>query len=182
MQNSKIENIEVDLLLEAVFKRYGYDFRHYARASIQRRINHFINKSGFKTISDLTAKVMHDKILLSELVQDFSITVTEMFRDPDFYIAFKNKVLPFLKTFPFARIWHAGCATGEEVYSLAILLLEEGFYNRAKIIATDFNDNALEKAKAGIFSVENIKPIPKIMKHLKENRFYPIITSLNSIR
>ncbi len=152
-----IERIEIDLLLEAIHKRCGYDFRSYAQASIERRARQFLSNSGCATISDMIPKVMRDEQFLSGLVRYFSITVTEMFRDPFVYLAIRRNVVPLLRTYPHIKIWHAGCATGEEVYSLAILLKEEGLYDRATIYATDFNDSSLEKAKAGIYSIEAIK-------------------------
>ena len=157
MEKTKIEQIELDLLLEAIFRRYGYDFRQYSQASVRRRIQHHLVKTEFKTISNLMSQILYDEGLFQALFFDMSVTVTEMFRDPWFYLTLREKVIPFLKTFPFINIWQAGCATGEEVYSLAIILTEEGLYNRANIYATDFNDVALEKAKSRIYSLERIK-------------------------
>lgn len=159
MTKRETENIEIDLLLEAVFKRYGYDFRHYARASIDRRVRHFLVKSGCSTISEMIPRLLRDESFFGRMVRDFSITVTEMFRDPHVYASIRSNVVPFLKTFPFIKAWHAGCATGEEAYSLAIVLKEEGLYDRATIFATDFNDVALEKAKQGIYAIEKVKQI-----------------------
>jgi chemotaxis protein methyltransferase CheR len=152
-----IKQIEVDLLLEAIYQRYGYDFRQYSQASIKRRVLHHLAKTEFQTISDLIPKILHDEAVFTSLFLDLSVTVTEMFRDPWFYLALRKKVVPFLKTFPFINVWQAGCATGEEVYSLAILLKEEGLYDRARIYATDFNNVVLEKAKARIYPLERIK-------------------------
>jgi chemotaxis protein methyltransferase CheR len=157
MEKTEVEEIEIDLLLEALFRRYGYDFRRYAKASITRRIRHLLEKSGHRRISEMIPELLYDKSFLEKIVYDFSITVTEMFRDPGFYRAIREKVVPYLKTYPFIKIWHAGCATGEEVYSIAIVLKEEGLYDRATIFATDFNDAALTKGKEGIYSLENIK-------------------------
>lgn len=157
METVDVKQIEVSLLLEAIYQRYGYDFRQYSRASIQRRLLHHLSKTGFQTISDLIPGILHDETVFTSLVSDLSVTVTEMFRDPWFYLALRKKVIPFLKTFPFINIWHAGCATGEEVYSLAILLKEEGLYDRARVYATDFNDAVLERAKARIYPLERIK-------------------------
>ncbi len=152
-----IEQIEVNLLLEAIYQRYGYDFRQYSQASIKRRVRHHLAKTKNQTISDLIPKILHHEVAFNALFFDLSVTVTEMFRDPWFYLALREKVIPFLQTFPFINIWQAGCATGEEVYSLAILLKEEGLYNRARIYATDFNDIALKKAKTRIYPLERIK-------------------------
>lgn len=157
MRKNEIEKIEIDLFLEAMEKRYGYDFRNYARASINRRVRHLLDKTGCAGITEMTKKVLYEEHFFEEIVSDFSIQVTEMFRDPDFYIAVRETVIPFLKTYPFVKIWHAGCATGEEVYSLAIALKEEGLYDRATIFATDFNDFALDKAKEGVYPIEHIK-------------------------
>ena len=151
------EQIEVNLLLEAIYQRYGHDFRQYSQASIKRRVQHHLFKTKCQSISELIPEILHNEAAFKALFFDLSVTVTEMFRDPWFYLALRKKVIPFLRTFPFINIWQAGCATGEEVYSLAILLKEEGLYNRARIYATDFNDAALEKAKARIYPLERIK-------------------------
>jgi len=149
--------IEISLLLEAIYQKYGYDFREYSGAHIARRIANRMLLSGLKTITEMQSKALHDQLFASQLLQDLSITVTEMFRDTDFYIALREKVIPVLKTYSFIKIWHAGCSTGEEAYSMAILLKEEDLYERATIYATDFNQQALDKAKEGIFSNELIK-------------------------
>jgi chemotaxis protein methyltransferase CheR len=152
-----IKQIEVNLLLEAIYQRYGYDFRQYNQASIKRRVLHHLAKTEFLTISDLIPRILHDEEVFTSLFFDLSVTVTEMFRDPWFYLALREKVVPFLKTFPFINIWQAGCSTGEEVYSLAILLKEEELFDRSRIYATDFNDAVLEKAKTRIYPLERIK-------------------------
>jgi chemotaxis protein methyltransferase CheR len=157
MEQANIEQIELELLMEAIYQRYGYDFRQYSQASVKRRVLHHLAKTEFQTISELTSHILYEPPLFQSLLFDMSVTVTEMFRDPWFYATLREQVIPFLKTFPFINIWHAGCATGEEVYSLAILLKEEGLYRRAHIYATDFNDVALEKAKTRIYSLERIK-------------------------
>jgi chemotaxis protein methyltransferase CheR len=157
MEKTEIEDIELDLLLEAIFKRYGYDFRDYSRASMERRVKHAKMKMGCAEISDLTRMVLHEPDLFQEVLADFSITVTEMFRDPDVYKVIREKIVPYLATYPFIKVWHAGCATGEEVYSLAILLHEEDLLKRTTIYATDFNENALEVAREGIYPLEKIK-------------------------
>lgn len=154
---TEIENLELNLLLEAVYKCYGYDFRNYAKASLLRRVRTFRESKNLDTISDLIPRVIHDRDFFLEMVHKFSITVTEMFRDPTFYRNLVLKVFPFLETYPYIRIWHAGCATGEEVYSTAILLKEAGIYNKTTIFATDFNDSALEIAKKGIYPIQNMK-------------------------
>lgn len=149
--------IEISLLLEAIYQKYGYDFRQYSKAHIMRRINNRMNLGGLKTITEMQTRVLHDKVFASQLLQDLSITVTEMFRDPDFYSTLREKVISLLKTYSFIKIWHAGCSTGEEAYSMAIILKEEGIYDRAMIYATDFNQVALDRAKEGIFSSAMIK-------------------------
>ncbi len=151
------ENLEIELLLEAVYQRYGYDFRNYARGSITRRLRQHLPKANVTTISDLIPKIMHQESAFHNLAFELSIPVTEMFRDPSFYRGVREHVIPFLKTFPFINVWHAGCATGEEVYSMAILLQEEGLYERAQIYATDFNDEALQKAQERIYPLEKIQ-------------------------
>lgn len=144
-------------LLEAIYQKYGYDFRQYAEAHIKRRIMNRMAMSGLEDISQMQFKVLNDETFASQLLQDLSITVTEMFRDPDFYRSLRENVIPFLKTYPFIKIWHAGCSTGEEVYSVSILMQEEGLYDRTTIYATDFNQQALSQAKEGIFSNEMMK-------------------------
>ncbi len=148
---NELEDIEIELLLEGVYRYYGFDFRNYALASLKRRVWNVAKSENLTTISSLQDKVLHDKTCLERLLLGLSVNVTAMFRDPSFYIAFRNKVIPLLRTYPFIRIWHAGCSTGEEVYSIAILLFEEGLYHRCRIYATDMNEVVLSKAKAGIF-------------------------------
>ncbi|MBI2269412.1 MAG: protein-glutamate O-methyltransferase CheR [Bacteroidetes bacterium] len=152
-----ISEIELPLLLEAIYQKYGYDFRQYSEAHIKRRIMNRLALTPLVSISELQNKVLHDELFASRLLQDLSITVTEMFRDPDFYKSLREKVIPILKTYPFIKIWHAGCATGEEAYSMAIILKEENLYDRTTIYATDFNQHALNQAKEGVFSNEKIK-------------------------
>ena len=157
MKPAELEHVEIELLLEAIFRRYGYDFRSYARASIERRIRQFMVKAGCATIAEMIPKLLHDADFFSHLARYFSISVTELFRDPWAYQVIREKVIPLLKTWPHVKIWHAGCATGEEVYSLAIVLKEEGVYERATIYATDFNDEALERARKGIYALDKIQ-------------------------
>ena len=157
MQYKDTSDLEISLLLEAIYRKHGYDFRQYSQAHIRRRIMNRMAISGFADVSQMQSKVLNDEEFASELLQDLSITVTEMFRDPTFYRSLREKVIPILKTYPFIKIWHAGCATGEEAYSMAILLQEEGLYDRTTIYATDFNQLALNRAKEGIFSNKMIK-------------------------
>ena len=151
---TELQEIELDLLLEGIYRRYGYDFRDYARASLRRRILHSMSVAGIPHITDLLTRVLHDETAFDALVRAISITTTDMFRDPSFFAALREHVIPILKTYPFIKIWHAGCSTGAEVYSLAILLEEEGFYNRSQIYATDINGHALLEAKAGIYPLD----------------------------
>jgi chemotaxis protein methyltransferase CheR len=151
------EEIEVSLLLEGIYQRYGYDFRNYALASIRRRILNSVRAEELSTISGLQERVLHDAACMERLLAALTVHVTAMFRDPGFYRAFRNKVVRALETYPFVRIWHAGCSTGEEVYSLAILLSEEGIYNRCRIYATDLSEKVLQKARDGIFPLGPMK-------------------------
>jgi chemotaxis protein methyltransferase CheR len=157
MKQNEIEHIEVELVLEAIYRRYGYDFRSYARASIDRRVRGYLSRRGLTRISELIPLCLHDEGAFSELARHFSIAVTEMFRDPFVYRALREKVVPMLLTFPFVKVWHAGCATGEEVYSLAIVLEEAGLLDRTTLFGTDFNDEALERARQGIYPADRIQ-------------------------
>jgi chemotaxis protein methyltransferase CheR len=152
-----LERIEIELLLEGIFRHYGFDFRSYAYASIRRRLWKRIEAEGFSTVSELQASVLHQPPMMEKLLLDLSINVTAMFRDPNFYKAFRERVVPLLRTYPYIRIWHAGCATGEEVYSMAILLQEEGLYDRSRIYATDINEVVLARAKEGIFPLDRMQ-------------------------
>ncbi|MFX3673518.1 MAG: protein-glutamate O-methyltransferase CheR [Paenisporosarcina sp.] len=154
---TEIEKIEISLLLEGIFQRYGYDFRNYAYSSIKRRIQHRLEIDKLESISQLQHNVLYDPLFMRKLLGDFSINVTEMFRDPEFYLSFRKHVVPLLHSLPFIRIWHAGCSTGEEAYSMAILLHEEGLYKKSKIYATDMNSDVIEKAKKGVFSFDKMK-------------------------
>ncbi len=153
----EIEEIETDNLLEAIYRKYGYDFRNYGKAHIKRRISHRLATSGLDSISVMQHVVLRDESFFETLLRDLSINVTEMFRDPDFYAAVRKDVIPVLKTYPFIKIWHAGCSTGEEVYSMAILLQEEGLLDRVQVYATDFNQVVLQTAREGIYSIDRIK-------------------------
>ena len=153
----ELERIEIELLLEGIYRHYGFDFRAYAYASIRRRLWKRIEGEGLSTVSALQARVLHEPQLMERLLLDLSINVTAMFRDPTFYRAFRENVVPLLRTYPFIRFWHAGCATGEEVYSMAILLQEEGLYERCRLYATDINEVVLKKAKEGIFPLDRMQ-------------------------
>jgi chemotaxis protein methyltransferase CheR len=155
--DSKLEDIEIELLLEAIYRYYHVDFRNYSRVSVKRRIWHMIHLEGLPNISALQEKILHNRDYMERFLHNLSITVTSMFRDPSFYLALRNKVIPTLRTYPFIRIWHAGCSTGEEVYSMAILLQEEGIYHRCRLYATDINERVLQHGKAGIFTLTNMQ-------------------------
>ncbi len=157
MNTNELEKLELDLLLDALNKRYGYDFRSYSKASIMRRVNQFIANKSYNSIAYVIPEILHNQDLLSDFVQYLSIPVTEMFRDPFVYAGLRRIVIPELRSYPHIKIWIAGCATGEEVYSIAILLKEEGLYEKTKIYGTDFNDTALEKAKNGIYHLRDMK-------------------------
>jgi chemotaxis protein methyltransferase CheR len=152
-----LERIEIELLLEGIFRHYGFDFRAYAYASIRRRLWKRIEEERLPNVSALQERVLHEPALMEKLLLDLSINVTAMFRDPSFYVMFREHVVPLLRTYPFIRIWHAGCSTGEEVYSMAMLLREEGLYDRSRIYATDINEVVLQRAKAGIFPLERMQ-------------------------
>jgi chemotaxis protein methyltransferase CheR len=151
------EALELQLLLEGVYRQYGFDFREYAPASLKRRVWRRVQAEHAGTIAGLLERVLHDPDVMERLLLDLSINVTSMFRDPTFYNAFRVKVVPFLKTYPFTRIWIAGCSTGEEVYSLAILLHEEAVYDRTRIYATDINEAVLARAREGVFPLDKMQ-------------------------
>jgi chemotaxis protein methyltransferase CheR len=157
MNEIDISKIELNLLLEAVYLRYGYDFRNYYKASIKRRVKLFLANHSMTYIADAIGPILHDRNLFEQFLYGLSVTVTEMFRDPHVYKTIREKVVEKLKTWPFIKIWVAGCATGEEVYSLAILLKEEGLYDKCQIYATDINTRSLEIAKEGIYPASKIK-------------------------
>jgi len=151
------ENIEIALLLEAIHLKYGYDFRGYSKSSLKRRIKRRLSLSDLKSICEMQHKLLYEKDFFETILLDFSINVTEMFRDPSFYRTIRKVIIPELKRLPFIRIWHAGCSTGEEVYSMAILLKEEGIYKKTRIYATDFNEQVIKKAKEGIYPIDRMK-------------------------
>jgi len=156
-KSTEIEKIEISLLLEGIFQRYGYDFRNYAYSSIKRRIQHRLEIDKLESITQLQHNVLYDPLFMKKLLSDFSINVTEMFRNPEFYLSFRKHVVPLLHSLPSIRIWHAGCSSGEEAYSMAILLHEEGLYKKSEIYATDMNSDVIEKAKKGVFSFDKMK-------------------------
>ncbi len=151
------DEIELELLLEAIHRRYGFDFRDYAVASLRRRLARRAAAEDVETLSELQGLLLRDPACMERLLRDLSVNVTAMFRDPSFYRAFREHVVPQLHTYPFTRIWCAGCSTGEEVYSLAILLHEEGLLERTRIYATDINEYSVEAARSGIFPLERMR-------------------------
>ncbi|WP_165188980.1 CheR family methyltransferase [Caulobacter soli] len=155
--SEKIEDLEIQLLLEALFQRYHYDFRHYARASIKRRLIQARDQLGFASISALQDRVLHDPAMLPRLLDYLTVQVSEMFRDPTYFRALREKVLPHLRTYPSLKVWIAGSSAGEELYSLAILFREEGLYDRTLFYATDINPEALRAAEAGAYPIDRIR-------------------------
>jgi chemotaxis protein methyltransferase CheR len=154
---SELERLEMDLLLVAIYRHHGFDFRAYAPASLHRRIRGHMESAGVSTISRLTELVLHQPTAMQRLLHDLSVNVTAMFRDPAFFLEFRRTVVPLLRTYPTVRIWHAGCSTGEEVYAMAILLEEEGLYERCRIYATDMDSTVLDHARQGIFPLSRMK-------------------------
>jgi chemotaxis protein methyltransferase CheR len=153
----ELEDLELGLLTEAVFRRYGLDFRNYAAASLRRRVRLAMAEEGVQTLTGLTDKLLHDPPAMERLLLRLSINVTAMFRDPGFWQALRAQIVPHLRSYPFVRIWHAGCSTGEEVYAMAVLLTEEGLYDRCRIYATDMNELALARARDGIVALDQMQ-------------------------
>jgi chemotaxis protein methyltransferase CheR len=151
------ERTEIALLLEGVYQHYGFDFRQYARASLRRRLWRRVGAENLRTISGLQELVLHDPAAMERLLVDLSINVTSMFRDPGFFAAFRSQVVPALRTYPFIRVWNAGCSTGEETYSLAIMLREVGLYDRSRIYATDINEAVVQAASEGIYPLAKMQ-------------------------
>lgn len=153
----EVEDIEIQLLLEALFQRYHYDFRHYARASIKRRLLQARTHFGLPSLTALQERVLHDPEMLPQLLGFLTVQVSEMFRDPAYFRALREQVLPHLRTYPSLKVWIAGCSAGEEVYSLAVLFREEGLFDRTMFYATDINPDALRAAEAGVYSLDRIR-------------------------
>lgn len=151
------ERLEIQLLLEAIYLKYGYDFRSYAFTHTKRRLEHRRSLEDFQSFSDMQHRVIYDEAFFNTLLLDLSINVTEMFRDPWFYKRVREVVFPHLKTYPFAKVWHAGCSAGQEVYSMCILLEEEKMEDRVQVYATDFNELILQKAKDGIYPMDLVR-------------------------
>jgi len=149
-----LEDLEIDLLLEAVYRHYGYDFRGYARSSLRRRLQSIMQAEKVATISALLDRILHERSAWERFLPGVSVNVSAIFRDPEFFLAFRRVAIPVLRTYPFIRIWQAGASFGEEAHSLAIILQEEGLYQRSLIYATDINDAALRTAREGIYSAD----------------------------
>jgi chemotaxis protein methyltransferase CheR len=148
--------IELELLLEAVYSKYQHDFRHYAHASLRRRVQQAMERFGVETVSQLQDRLLRDPAAFSAMLQYFTVQVSEMFRDPGYFLALREKVVPMLATYPFVKIWVAGCSTGEEAWSFAIMLEEAGLLSRSLIYATDINTEALAIAQAGIYALDRV--------------------------
>jgi len=151
-----LDDLEIALFLEGLYRRYHYDFRSYSMASLKRRIKQARERFKCKSISGLQELALHDPSIFPQLLSYLTVQVSEFFRDPSYFRALREVVIPHLKTYPFIKIWVAGCSTGEEVYSFAIMLREEGFEGRAMIYGTDINTESLRKAEAGIYSIERV--------------------------
>lgn len=152
-----MEKTEAETLIETIMRVYGYDFSGYARASLYRRIDRFLQNKQVSGLNELREKVLRDPNYFEVFLQEMTVNVTEMFRDPSFFFSLRKKVLPMLSTYPYIKIWDAGCSTGEELYSLAILLKEENLLHKARIYATDVNQKVLAQAKEGIFPIGTMK-------------------------
>lgn len=161
----EIEILEIELMLEALNRHYGYDFRGYARSSLTRRVRKILAHHDLASVSALQERLLRSSEAMNDFIELVGVHTTAMFRDPDFYRALRSEVVPLLRTYPFVRIWHAGCATGEEVYSLAILLQEEGIYERCRLYATDLSDTVLDKAKRGIFALSAMREYTAAYQH-----------------
>lgn len=151
------DDLEIKLLIDAIFLKYNYDFRNYAAASQKRRVEQAMIALKCATVSELQSHILHNPQAFSKLLQYLTIPVSEMFRDPSYFLSLRREVVPFLSTYPSLKVWVAGCSTGEEAYSLAILLHEEGLLERTIIYATDINPVSLEKAKKGVFDLDKMK-------------------------
>jgi chemotaxis protein methyltransferase CheR len=153
----KVEDIEIQLLLEGLYQRYHFDFRHYAQASVKRRLKQAREHMGFRSFSALQESLLHDPGMLSHVLGFLTVQVSEMFRDPSYFRAIREKVVPHLRTYPSLKVWIAGCSSGEELYSFVILFREEGLEQRTLFYATDINQDALGKAEAGIYDLDRIQ-------------------------
>ena len=153
----KVEDIEIRLLLEALYLKYHYDFRHYAMASIKRRLKQAREQLGFPTYSALQENLLHNADMLPQLLRYLTVQVSEMFRDPSYFKAIRQQLVPHLKTYPSLKVWIAGCSGGEELYSMVILFREEGLEDRTQFYATDINHEALQTAEAGVYAMDRVQ-------------------------
>ena len=151
MTTQEIDQKKIKELFMLIHKHYGYDFSNYASASINRRIINFMQEKNFNKIDNLLDEISHNESIFNDLLNKISVSVTEMFRDPSFFISINNSIIAWLKTWPFIKIWHAGCSTGEEVYSMAILLKRAKLLSKSQIYATDINENSLNIARNAIY-------------------------------
>ena len=157
MNAARVPEGELQLFLEGVFRHSGFDFRDYSPASLSRRISRCVRVEHLSTVAELHERVLQDPACMDRVLLTLSVDVTAMFRDPAFYRALREAVVPVLRTYPVVRIWHAGCSTGEEVYSVAILLREEGLYDRCRLYATDMNEAVLRQAQRGELSLATMR-------------------------
>lgn len=157
MSENQIFDIEVKLFIEAVYMKYKYDFRQYSLASVKRRLSNALIAHNIKTVSGLQEKVLHEPEFFTKILQHLTISTTEMFRDPSYFKSFREKVIPYLKSYPSIKIWVAGCSTGEEAYTFSIIFKEEGLLDRVMIYATDINPLSLEKAQHGVYRLDDMK-------------------------
>lgn len=157
MEPGIISDIELEILLNDLVEVYGYDFKDYSRASLKRRVNRLLQLDNFKDFAGLRTHLIGNPDYLKRFIEEITVNVTEMFRDPEFYKTLRSEILPVLSTYPLIRIWHAGCSTGEEVYSIAIMLQEANLLHKSLLYATDINPDVIKKAKAGIFPLSQMK-------------------------
>lgn len=154
---AEITDLEIRLLLEAIYQRFHYDFRQYAIASVRRRLQQALTSMHCESVSGLQERLLHDEHMFPRLLAFLTIQVTDLFRDPEFFLAVRQQVIPLLATYPSLKLWIAGCSTGEEAYSYAILLAEENLLERTLIYATDINEDSLRKAQSGVYSLERLR-------------------------
>lgn len=165
MTPDELIDLEIKLLMEGIYQVYGYDFREYSEASLRRRLSQWLSGSGFATLSLAQSHLLRDRHLFDTLLRGITVNVSEMFRDPAFFKALREQVVPYLLTYPFVKIWHAGCASGEEAYSMAILLLEAGLKGRYRIYATDINEEVIRKAREGIYPLQELQHFTRNYQH-----------------
>ncbi len=165
MTTDELIELEIKLLMEGVYQVYGHDFREYSEASLRRRLTQWLSGSEFSTLSRAQSDILRNRALFDSLLRGITVNVSEMFRDPAFFKALREQVVPYLKTYPFVKIWHAGCSTGEEAYSMAILLQEEGLKGRFRIYATDINEEVIRTAQEGIYPLQELQHFTRNYQH-----------------